>query len=174
MKNVCYNGVRTTKKGGVTVDWNKLKAEYIAGGTTYRKLAQKHGVSENTLRRRAAKEKWTQERHKADMITTQKVVDKTAESNSNSAVLITKTSESLLHTLALCIARDGLSKEQAETIRIAADALEKLKRVQGIKNPKDAEEQEARILNLRRQAETAINGDKKVEFVLDDVKEYLE
>ena len=31
------------------IDWNVLRAEYIGGGTSYRKLAQKHGISVNTL-----------------------------------------------------------------------------------------------------------------------------
>ena len=38
------------------MDWKKLRAEYIAGGTSYRKLAEKHNVSFHTLRKQAAKE----------------------------------------------------------------------------------------------------------------------
>lgn len=39
-------------------DWVKIKEEYISGGTSYRKLALRHGVSLVTLSRRAKKECW--------------------------------------------------------------------------------------------------------------------
>ena len=41
-------------------DWEKIKAEYIKGGTSYRKLSEKHGVSFGTLKRRAGLEKWAE------------------------------------------------------------------------------------------------------------------
>ena len=49
----------------IPVDWKKIKSEYIAGGTSYRKLAEKYGVSFSTLKRVAVKEKWTDYREKA-------------------------------------------------------------------------------------------------------------
>jgi hypothetical protein len=52
-------------------------------------------------------------------------------------------------------------------------ALKEIKDIKGIKSPKDAEEQQARIDNLRRQAQST-GTDDDVEFVLDEVKEYLE
>lgn len=45
-----------------------------------------------------------------------------------------------------------------------ASALKELKEIKGIKSPKDAEEQQARIDNLRRQAD-ADSFDGTVEFV---------
>ena len=50
-------------------DWKKIKAEYIRGGTSYRKLADKYrqdGVSFSSIRRRAEKEKWTDLRTQAE------------------------------------------------------------------------------------------------------------
>ena len=41
-------------------DWKKIKSEYIAGGTSYRRLAEKYGVSFSTLRGIAEREKWTE------------------------------------------------------------------------------------------------------------------
>ena len=40
------------------MDWQTIKAEYVAGGTSYRKLAAKYDVPFSTLKRVAAKEKW--------------------------------------------------------------------------------------------------------------------
>ena len=39
-------------------DWKSIKAEYIRGGTSYRKLCSKYGVSFSSLRAIAGKEKW--------------------------------------------------------------------------------------------------------------------
>lgn len=44
------------------VDWEKIKAEYLAGGTSYRKLAEKHGVPFSTLEKRARSESWSEQR----------------------------------------------------------------------------------------------------------------
>ena len=44
------------------VDWNKIKAEYLQGGTSYRKLAEKYSVSFSTLEKRARSESWAEQR----------------------------------------------------------------------------------------------------------------
>lgn len=65
------------------VDWDKIKAEYLQGGTSYRKLADKHGVSYSTLRDRAVKEEWTKlrddVRNKAGTKAVQKIVSQRAK-----------------------------------------------------------------------------------------------
>jgi hypothetical protein len=54
----------------LSVDWESVKAEYIAGGTSYRKLAEKYDVSFGVLRSVAQREEWvklrTQTEHKAN------------------------------------------------------------------------------------------------------------
>lgn len=65
------------------IDWLKLKNEYINGNISYRKLAEKYGITFQTLRDRAIKEKWfakrKEQRHKIDTKTTQKTAEKIAE-----------------------------------------------------------------------------------------------
>ena len=202
-------------KGGFTVDWNTLKAEYIAGGVSYRELAEKHGVSESTLRKRAAKEHWSELRNKAGTEMEQKIVDKTAEDSANKAVELSTRIDDIADKLLNKIERavdeldihlvKSITKEKVveynsktkpiketivenETINEVSSlidrrglqrltsALKDIKDIKGIKSQKDAEEQEARILNLRRQAEKDSTGkDKQVVVVLgDDVKEFLE
>ena len=41
------------------INWAKIKAEYIAGGISQRKLAAKYGVSETTVMKKAAAESWS-------------------------------------------------------------------------------------------------------------------
>lgn len=61
------------------IDWNAIRAEYIGGGTSYRRLVEKYNVSFETLKRRGKAEHWTklrtQAEHTANTVATQRVVD---------------------------------------------------------------------------------------------------
>lgn len=61
------------------VSWRKIKAEYVAGGISQRKLAEKYGISWNTLRTKANDEKWTDARKRAEQKALQKAEQKTAD-----------------------------------------------------------------------------------------------
>lgn len=163
-------------KGGFAVDWNKLKAEYIAGGTSYRKLAKKYDIPLATLARRAKDENWVSNKEQIDDNVSTTVTSAVTQNLTENALKLSEATCGLIRQFALDVATGAIDKEKAETYRIAADALKKFKEVEGIKSRKDAEEQEARILNLRRQAEKDSTGkDKQVVVVLgDDVKEFLE
>lgn len=56
-------------------DWNKIKAEYIAGGTSYRKLAEKYKVSFGSLRKVAAREHWADIKNKIASKRDTKIID---------------------------------------------------------------------------------------------------
>lgn len=63
----------------MAVDWLKIRNEYINGGGSYRKLAEKYGISKSTLMQKAAKEKWNEERSIQQIKTEAKAKQKTAE-----------------------------------------------------------------------------------------------
>lgn len=46
----------------MAVDWLKIRNDYINGGGSYRKLAEKYGVSFSTLQTRAKRESWKEEK----------------------------------------------------------------------------------------------------------------
>lgn len=73
----------------MAVDWLAIKTEYINGGISYRKLAEKYGVSQSTIRKRAAAEKWsetkTEQRNKIRTKTEQKTVEKISDALSDAA-----------------------------------------------------------------------------------------
>lgn len=73
----------------MAVDWLKIKTEYINGDISYRKLAEKHGVSFNTLKDHAMAEEWsrlrTESRHNTTIATQQKIVEKTSDALSDEA-----------------------------------------------------------------------------------------
>ncbi|MGI5848795.1 MAG: hypothetical protein ACOX8Q_01785 [Christensenellales bacterium] len=64
------------------INWMKIKSEYATTDISYRKLADKHCVSFNTLKGHASKERWTEARktykEKLTKSTLQKVADKNA------------------------------------------------------------------------------------------------
>lgn len=57
-------------------DWSAIRAEYIAGGISQRKLARKYGVSFNTLKDIANAERWAAQRGDAHNKATTKAQQK--------------------------------------------------------------------------------------------------
>ena len=69
------------------IDWNAIRADYIKGGISQRKLAEKYGVSENTLIKKANAEKWSDQRATAYNKATTRIQQKTAETAADNATL---------------------------------------------------------------------------------------
>ena len=67
-------------------DWNKIKAEYIAGGTSYRKLAEKHGVSRSKLQAKATNENWVNLKSQTQAKVESKIVDSISDEESKKAI----------------------------------------------------------------------------------------
>lgn len=59
-------------------DWDAIRAEYIGGGTTYRRLAKKYGVGLTTIAVRASEEGWTKDREIAKQESRDLAIQKTA------------------------------------------------------------------------------------------------
>ena len=68
------------------IDWTKIRAEYIAGGISQRKLAEKYGITYNTLRRRAESGAWAEEREKQSRKSAAKAAQKTENEVVSNAV----------------------------------------------------------------------------------------
>ena len=62
-------------RGDEMPDWEKIRAEYIAGGISLRDLAKKHGVSKDAICRRARAEEWKLSRDKTATKVRQKTED---------------------------------------------------------------------------------------------------
>ena len=69
------------------VDWNAIRAEYIGGGISQRKLAQKYGIAEGTLLQRANTEGWRELRNQATIKSITKTQQKTAETAADNAAI---------------------------------------------------------------------------------------
>lgn len=131
------------------MDWNAIKTEYIAGGTSYRKLAKKYGVPFSTLKRTAAREDWVGLRERADADTTTKIIDAISTENAKRAAKIIAVADKILDKISEMIDRTPATID-SQSIKHYTSALKDLKEIKGIKSDADMREQEARIANLRR------------------------
>lgn len=151
-------------------DWKKIKAEYIAGGTSYRKLAEKYCVSFSTLQKVGAEEKWTDLRKKSSRKAEEKIVESVANREARTAVSIDSVADALLEKITEGIA-DGTLTADAKTLKATTGALRDIKEIKGFKTDADMREQEARIEKLRREAKADM--DNNVTFILGkDIEEY--
>lgn len=142
------------------MDWNRIKAEYVAGGTSYRKLAAKYGVSFTTLTRTAQKENWIGLRQQAENKAETKIIDVVSNQKVKIDDKYFKLVDKLLEKAEVVI--DTLDEWSIYSLKEIATTLKYLKECKGVKSDIDLREQEARIRNLEKQAEaeeknTAIN-----------------
>ena len=133
------------------MDWNTIKAEYIAGGTSYRKLAEKYNVSFAILRREAEKGKWTKLKTQAKQKADTKIVNSVANDIANKSIKINDVADKLLDKIS-----DLLDSFELDTqsIKHLTSSLKDIKDIKGLKSDIDLREQEARIDKLRRDAMT--------------------
>ena len=137
------------------MDWKKIKAEYIAGGTSYRKLAEKHGVSLTNLQRRAAKEKWVDLRQQTVDKAAAKIIDSVSTQQARRYQRLQDVTDKLLDKLEGIVESVVLEEMAIDkyTLKQITGALKDIKDIQSIKSPMDIEEQKARIAKLQRDAE---------------------
>ena len=158
-----------TKGREFSVDWKKLKAEYIAGGISYRKLAEKHNVPFHTLRKQAAKENWRALRDECIAKTATKIVELESDKNAERMNRLLKVSDDLLDVVEQAVRsfKDGDSIVLDKTVlKSLSGTIKDIRDIQNIKTELDIEEQKARIANLRRQAEKDDNNINEVAVVI--------
>ena len=66
--------------------WRELRQEYATTGISYRKIADKYGVSFNTLKDRAKREGWTKDKKGFESATMQKTLQKASTVLANTCV----------------------------------------------------------------------------------------
>lgn len=132
-------------------NWKKIKAEYIAGGTSYRELAQKYSVSFSTLRKVASREKWTDLKNKARTKKDTKLVESVAEREANKVTTLQDTADALLQRIYEGV-NSGEFVIDTQSIKQITGALKDLQQIKGVKSELDMQEQIARIDKLRKEA----------------------
>jgi hypothetical protein len=153
------------------VDWNKIKAEYIAGGTSYRKLCTKYGVSRTTLQRKAKDENWLGLRSQAEAKAETKIVNAISERSAKIDDRYFRLVDKLMQKAEETI--ENTPVWSVNGLKEMATAMKYLKECKGVKSEADIREQEARIAKLQKEAQEEDN--KETEFkvtLVGDLDEY--
>ena len=141
-------------------DWQKIKTEYITTDTSYRKLADKYGIDQATIARRAKKEDWVSNRqHHADK-TQAKILSADAKNKADRAARLMTVADKLLRKVEQMADIEG--PISATSLKNLSDALRNIKETQMIRTAEDIEEQKARIAKLRKEAEKEENTDNTI------------
>jgi transposase-like protein len=147
------------------VEWQKIKAEYISGNTSYRKLAEKHGISFNTLKDRAVAEQWYELRQQNHNKTTTRIVKANQDKDVKKAVDIIDVADKLLAKVEQVM--DTMVVD-TQSLKQLTSALKDLRDIKGIKSEADMREQEARIEKLRKEAQSDTEENREVTVIFDD------
>ena len=146
-------------------DWQKIKTEYITTDTSYRKLADKYGIDQATISRKAKKEDWVSMRQHHISETQAKILNADTEEKVDRATRLKTVADKLLDKVEQWVEMG--EPISANSIKNLSDAIKNIKEVQMIRTEEDIEEQKARIANLRKQAEKEENQNKDVTIVIE-------
>lgn len=147
------------------MDWEKIKAEYVAGGTSYRKLAEKHGVSFSTLKDIAIREKWTDLKEQARNKANTNLVNSIGRKSAKHSVKINDVADKLLEKIVTTL--EVIDVADSQSLKQLSSALKDIVSVKGIKSDIDLREQEARIAKLQREAEADVNKNNAVSITIE-------
>ena len=144
-------------------DFKKIKAEYIRG-VSYRKLADKYGVSFSTIQKVGAKEKWTDLRKKSSRKADEKIVESVASREAKRVDGIQTVADMLLEKIKDGVANGTLIVD-SQSIRQITASIKDLRDIKGYKSELDMQEQMARIEKLRKDVEED-GADKEIKVTI--------
>ena len=151
-------------------DWQAIKTEYITTDTSYRKLAEKYGVSRVQIGTVGKEENWVELRRQHLDRTVTKTVAAVESAQVNRAKKMQAVADKLLLKIEALADRPGMA---AKDVRMLVAAVKDLKEIQGVKSELDRQEQEARIANLRKQADKEDDNKDPIKVIIgDDLMEY--
>lgn len=132
-----------------------IKREYIAGHGTQQSLCKKYGIPRNTIAKIAARDGWSDLKNKAATRAEQKVVESVAAAEASNAIRMAKLWEKFADRVEASIGNPDLTPKGIESI---SNALEKLQKGLGVRDPLEEEEKRARIAKLRKEVEAVENN----------------
>ena len=156
----------------MAISWDLIKSEYITDpSATYRKLAEKYGVSRVQIGNVGKEEKWVELRRQHLDRTVSKTVAAVESAQVNRAKKMQNVADKLLLKIEELVDRPEPLNEKA--IRSLTAAVKDLKEIQSIKSDLDEQEQRARIANLEKQADKESDNKEPIQVIIgDDLMEY--
>ncbi len=156
----------------MAISWDLIKSEYITDpSATYRKLAEKYGVSRVQIGNVGKEEKWVELRRQHLDRTVSKTVAAVESAQVNRAKKMQNVADKLLLKIEELVDRPEPLNEKA--IRSLTAAVKDLKEIQSIKSELDEKEQRARIANLEKQADKESDNKEPIQVIIGgDLMEY--
>ena len=152
-------------------DWQAIKTEYITTDTSYRKLAEKYGVSRVQIGNVGKEENWVELRRQHLDRTVTKTVAAVENAQVNRAKKIQNVADKILNKIEAMVDRPEPLTDKA--IRSLTAAVKDLKEIQGVKSVLDEQEQRARIANLQKQADKTDDNKEPIKVIIgDDLSDY--
>lgn len=148
-------------------DWKKIKTEYITTNTSYRKLAEKHGISYQAICRRSKAEQWSEQREQHMNKTVTKTLNRISNQQVDRAANLISVSDLLLAKVKSLLETDAEVLSDTQSMKHISGVLKDIKEIQMIRSDADMREQEARIANLRKQAEKEENQNRDVTITIE-------
>lgn len=150
------------------IEWTAIKTEYITDeSASYRKLAQKYGVSYTSIGDRARKEGWAEQREQYLNKTLSKTLSAMSGAQAKRAKRIQTVADKLLSKIEDAV--DSLDMAELlinkQALKQITGALKDIKDIQMIRSDADLREQEARIANLRKQADKQDDVASEIEVI---------
>mgnify|MGYP003294082900 CR=1 FL=1 len=153
-------------------DWQAIKTEYITTETSYRKLAQKYGLSYNAIGNRSRDEKWQELRDQHLTKTMTKTVNAIGSKQAERTAKLIGVSDLLLDKVKSLIEDNPEILILPQNIKHISGVLKDLKDIQMIKSDADMREQEARIEKLRKEAMVERESNEVKVTIVGELEEY--
>jgi hypothetical protein len=149
-------------------DWKAIKTEYITTDTSYRKLAQKYGVSYNAIGNRSRDEKWQELRDQHLTKTMTKTMNAIASQQASRAARLQSVADKLLAKVEKLLDENEGLLADTQAAKDVSVILKNLKDIQMIRSEADMREQEARIEKLRKEAKEETGNKEPIKVILGD------
>jgi hypothetical protein len=149
-------------------DWKAIKTEYITTDTSYRKLAQKYGVSYNAIGNRSRDEKWQELRDQYLSKTMTKTMNAIASQQASRAARLQSVADKLLTKVEKLLDENEGLLADTQAAKDVSVILKNLKDIQMIRSEADMREQEARIEKLRKEAKEENGNKEPIKIILGD------
>ena len=134
-------------------DWQAIKTEYITTQISYRALEKKYGINYKVIADKGKKEGWSQLRSQYKDKTLTKTLDAVSKKQVDRAAKLISVADLLLNKVQSIVEDNPELLVNTQSIKNLSGVLKDIKEIQMIKSDADLREQEARIANLRKQAE---------------------
>ena len=116
-------------------DWDTIRAEYVAGGVTYKDLSEKYDVSYSQITKRGGDEGWPAEREKVRKKTANQAIDIASKQKARSLANIMLAADKMADRLAANIDILDNARDTSDIAKALKYTIDTIHQVYGIQTP---------------------------------------